>query len=79
MARKWHPDKNNKGSEEEKKQAEKMFKDINEAPPGPPLWEKNILNISLGSIPPAPPPPPISNWTPPPGNPSKPPNPSNKS
>ncbi len=31
MARIWHPDRNNKGTEEEKKQAEKKFKDINEA------------------------------------------------
>lgn len=30
LALKWHPDKNN-GSEEEKKRAEKMFKEINEA------------------------------------------------
>lgn len=30
MAKKWHPDKNNK-SEEDKKHAEKMFRDINEA------------------------------------------------
>jgi DnaJ-class molecular chaperone len=35
MAIKHHPDKNNGGTEEEKKQAEKKFKDINEA--------KNIL------------------------------------
>ena len=27
----WHPDKNNQGTEEEKKKADKMFKDINEA------------------------------------------------
>lgn len=31
LALKWHPDRNNKGTEEEKKQAEKKFKDINEA------------------------------------------------
>jgi len=31
MAMKWHPDRNNGGTEEEKKQAEKMFKDINDA------------------------------------------------
>ncbi len=31
MAMKWHPDRNNKGTEEEKKQAEKKFKDINDA------------------------------------------------
>jgi len=31
LAPKYHPDKNNGGTEEEKKQAEKMFKDVNEA------------------------------------------------
>jgi len=31
MAKKWHPDRNNKGTEEEKKQAEKKFKEINDA------------------------------------------------
>jgi DnaJ family protein C protein 7 len=31
MAVKWHPNRNNSGTEEEKKQAEKQFKLINEA------------------------------------------------
>jgi len=31
LAPKYHPDKNNGGTEEEMKQAEKMFKDVNEA------------------------------------------------
>lgn len=31
LALKYHPDKNNKGTEEEKVKADKMFKDINEA------------------------------------------------
>jgi len=31
LAPKYHPDKNNSGTEEEKKQAEKMFKEVNEA------------------------------------------------
>lgn len=31
LAKKWHPNRNNSGTEEEKKQAEKRFKDINDA------------------------------------------------
>ena len=35
LSLKWHPDKNSNGTEEEKRKADKMFKDVNEA--------KNIL------------------------------------